>query len=53
MEQDQVHTENTILVVGSYDTLQAGVPNAIVVAKEMEARGQHLSGVRLDSGDLA
>jgi nicotinate phosphoribosyltransferase len=29
------------------------VPNAIVVAKEMEARGQQLTGIRLDSGDLA
>src|SRR6185437_14372576 len=28
-------------------------PNAIKVAKEMEARGERLKGIRLDSGDLA
>jgi nicotinate phosphoribosyltransferase len=39
--------------VDSYDTLKSGVPNAIIVAKEMEARGQQLNGIRLDSGDLA
>lgn len=52
-EYAQVHPENTILLVDSYDTLKSGVPNAIVVAKEMEARGQQLTGIRLDSGDLA
>ena len=49
----QVHPDNTILLVDSYDTLRSGVPNAIVVAKEMEAKGQQLNGIRLDSGDLA
>jgi nicotinate phosphoribosyltransferase len=48
-----VHPENAILLVDSYDTLKSGVPNAIIVAKEMEERGQHLTGIRLDSGDLA
>ena len=52
-EYAQVHPENTVLLVDSYDTLKSGVPNAIVVAKEMEALGQHLTGIRLDSGDLA
>jgi nicotinate phosphoribosyltransferase len=49
----EVHPENTILLVDSYDTLKSGVPNAIIVAKEMEEKGHQLKGIRLDSGDLA
>ncbi len=45
--------ENCILLVDTYDTLRTGVPNAIKVAKEMEREGNKLSGIRLDSGDLA
>ncbi len=45
--------DNCVLLVDTYDTLESGVPNAITVAKEMEARGQRLLGIRLDSGDLA
>ncbi|MFB9052035.1 nicotinate phosphoribosyltransferase [Formosa undariae] len=44
---------NCVLLVDTYDTLKKGVPNAIIVAKEMEARGEKLLGIRLDSGDLA
>ena len=44
---------NCVLLVDTYDTLKSGVPNAITVAKEMASRSQKLSGVRLDSGDLA
>ncbi len=42
---------NALLLIDTYDTLQ-GARHAAVVAKEMEARGQRLRGVRLDSGDL-
>lgn len=42
-----------VLLVDTYDTLKAGIPHAIIVAREMEARGEKLFGVRLDSGDLA
>jgi nicotinate phosphoribosyltransferase len=42
-----------VLVVDTYDTLNSGLPNAILVAKKMEERGQRLNGIRLDSGDLA
>lgn len=42
-----------ILLVDTYDTLESGLPNAIEVAHEMEERGEHLDGIRLDSGDLA
>ena len=45
--------EHCVLLVDTYDTLKSGLPNAIKVAKEMEARGQQLQGIRLDSGDLA
>jgi nicotinate phosphoribosyltransferase len=45
--------DNCVLLVDTYNTLNSGVPNAIVVAKEMEKRGHRLKGIRLDSGDLA
>ncbi len=45
--------EGCILLVDTYDTLHSGVPNAIIVAREMAARGGRLFGIRLDSGDLA
>lgn len=48
-----VHPQNTVLLVDSYDTLKSGVPNAIIVASEMEEKGHHLKAIRLDSGDLA
>lgn len=45
--------EGCILLIDTYDTLESGLPNAIAVARELEAKGHHLKGVRLDSGDLA
>jgi nicotinate phosphoribosyltransferase len=42
-----------ILLVDTYDTLGSGVPHAITVARELEARGHRLLAIRLDSGDLA
>ena len=45
--------KSCIFLVDTYDTLKSGIPNAITVAREMEARGEKLFGVRLDSGDLA
>jgi len=41
------------LLVDTYDTLKSGVRNAIQVAKELEAKGHRLAGIRIDSGDLA
>lgn len=41
------------LLVDTYSTLESGIPNAIQVAREMEAAGHRLFGIRLDSGDLA
>lgn len=49
----EAYPDGCTLLVDTYDTLESGVPTAILVGKEMEARGQRLKGVRLDSGDLA
>lgn len=48
----QVRTDDCVLLVDTYDTLESGVPNAIKVGREMEERGDKLKGIRLDSGDL-
>ena len=44
--------KNCTLLIDTYD-VGKGIENAIVVAKEMEAEGERLSAVRIDSGDLA
>lgn len=43
--------DRSILLIDTYDSLK-GAAKAVAVAKEMEARGYRLQGVRLDSGDL-
>ena len=45
--------ESSILLVDTYDTLGSGLPNALVVARELRERGHELRGIRIDSGDLA
>ncbi|MBR2078481.1 MAG: nicotinate phosphoribosyltransferase [Exiguobacterium sp.] len=49
----EMYPDNTSLLIDTYDTLKSGLPNAITVAKELEAKGHRLKSVRLDSGDLA
>jgi nicotinate phosphoribosyltransferase len=49
----EVQSSDCVLVVDTYDTLKSGLPNAVRVAKKMEETGHRLSGIRLDSGDLA
>ena len=44
--------DRSILLIDTYDTV-AGARKAAVVGKEMEALGQRLRAVRLDSGDFA
>ncbi|SNC76055.1 nicotinate phosphoribosyltransferase [Hymenobacter gelipurpurascens] len=44
--------DDSVFLVDTYDTLE-GVRHAIKVAREMRANGHELSGIRLDSGDLA
>ncbi|MHA1147164.1 MAG: nicotinate phosphoribosyltransferase [Promethearchaeota archaeon] len=48
-----VYPDSCILLIDTYDILKTGVPNAIIVAKELEEKGHKLVGVRIDSGDLA
>lgn len=45
--------DHAVLLVDTYDVLRSGVPDAIIVAKEMEQRGQKMKAIRIDSGDLA
>ena len=45
--------DESILLIDTYDTLKSGVPNAILVGKELQSKGHHLVGIRIDSGDLA
>jgi len=45
--------DDCVFLVDTYDTLKSGIPNAIIVAKEMEQQGYKAAGIRLDSGDLA
>ena len=42
---------NCVLLVDTYDVEQ-GVRNAITVGLEMRGRGERLTGIRIDSGDL-
>jgi len=44
--------DNSTLLVDTYDTLR-GVDRAIETARKLRAKGHELSGIRLDSGDLA
>jgi nicotinate phosphoribosyltransferase len=53
MAYAQIHPDNTVLLVDTYDTLKSGVPNAIKTGKWLEEKGHRLKGIRLDSGDLA
>ena len=43
---------NCVFLVDTYDTLE-GVRRAVVVGRNLRARGYKMLGIRLDSGDLA
>lgn len=49
----ETHPNDCVLLVDTYNTLKSGLPNAIIVAKEMIQRNQKLTAIRLDSGDFA
>lgn len=51
-EYARIMPNNCVLLVDTYDVRQ-GVENAITVGLEMAERGQRLSGIRIDSGDLS
>lgn len=48
----KVFPDKPTLLIDTYNTLE-GARNASIIGKEMEARGERLGAVRLDSGDLA
>jgi len=43
---------NCVFLVDTYDSMQ-GVRNAVEVGKRLRERGHEMTGIRLDSGDLA
>ena len=47
----ELYPDSTVLLIDTYDTLGSGLENAIIVGKELQAKGLNF-GVRLDSGDL-
>lgn len=47
-----IYPKQTILLIDTYDTLGSGIENAIIVGKELKAKGYSM-GVRIDSGDLS
>ena len=51
-EYARIMPDNCIFLVDTYQTLQ-GVRNAAETAKGLRARGSEMTGIRLDSGDLA
>jgi nicotinic acid phosphoribosyltransferase len=48
-----LYPDDCILLVDTIDTIDSGVPNAIMVFRELRNAGHEPVGVRLDSGDLA
>lgn len=48
-----IHPDNCIVLVDTYNTLESGVPNAIKLANELKKEGRKVKGIRLDSGDLS
>jgi nicotinate phosphoribosyltransferase len=48
-----LYPNDCLLLVDTVDTLQSGVPNAIIVFEELRRKGYKPVGIRLDSGDLA
>lgn len=51
-EYARLFPNNCTLLVDSYD-VKTGIENAIIVGLEMKERGERLSAIRIDSGDLA
>ncbi|MCY0887547.1 MAG: nicotinate phosphoribosyltransferase [Alicyclobacillaceae bacterium] len=45
--------DHTVLLVDTYDVLNSGIQNAIVVGRELKEKGKKLHAIRIDSGDLA
>ncbi|MFW9855236.1 MAG: nicotinate phosphoribosyltransferase [Candidatus Thorarchaeota archaeon] len=52
-EYAKVFPDNCLLLIDTYNVLESGLPNAVQVAKDLRKKGKKLTGVRIDSGDLA
>jgi nicotinate phosphoribosyltransferase len=48
-----VYPDSCLLLVDTINTIESGLPNAIMVFEELRKKGHEPFGVRLDSGDLA
>jgi nicotinate phosphoribosyltransferase len=48
-----LYPDDCLLLVDTINTLESGVPNAIIVFEELRRQGHDPVGIRLDSGDLA
>lgn len=46
------YPDDCVLLVDTFNTLESGVPNAIIVGRELKNNGHRLKAIRLDSGDL-
>jgi len=48
-----VYKESSLLLVDTFNTIESGVKNTIIVALALNEVNQSVKGIRLDSGDLA
>lgn len=49
----KAYPDSCLLLVDTYNTIEAGIPNAITVFQELRDKGHEPKGIRIDSGDLA
>ncbi len=47
----KMYPDNSVFLIDTYDTLNSGIKNAIIVGKKLIEQGKRF-GVRLDSGDI-
>ena len=47
----EIYPEKSVFLIDTYDTLNSGINNAIIVGRELKEKGYNF-GVRLDSGDI-
>ncbi|MBN1524012.1 MAG: nicotinate phosphoribosyltransferase [Spirochaetales bacterium] len=48
----ELYPDSSVFLMDTYDTLESGLKNAVIVGKELIKKGITRFGVRLDSGDL-
>lgn len=47
----QIYPDSTAFLLDTYNSLESGLPNAIIAGAELKAKGKNF-GIRLDSGDI-